>query len=136
MSKIFTTNYINTFIEVADDCPVHTSEVPKKKGTIAYLQYKMLNNSPYKHTSDDILFLVYAARKGFKKETLSKKRQDFFTKGQPCFRSSPLTKKFGWGIHSNGEGKIALVPQQSASYKKLKNDPKINQKKALRSKRI
>ncbi len=27
----FTTNYQNTFIEVAEDCPVSVSEIPRKK---------------------------------------------------------------------------------------------------------
>jgi hypothetical protein len=32
--KVHTTNYIDTFIEVADDCPTDISEMPKLKEEI------------------------------------------------------------------------------------------------------
>jgi hypothetical protein len=54
-----TTNYFNTFIEVADDCPVTAAEVPPQKGaepTVASIQYEMLTSAPYEHTSDDVIF--------------------------------------------------------------------------------
>ena len=39
------TNYFNTFIEIAEDCPVNFGEIPPVKGdkkTVANLQYEML----------------------------------------------------------------------------------------------
>jgi hypothetical protein len=30
-----------------------------------------------------------------------------------------LPKKYGWGIHFNGEGKLALVPMESPEYRKF-----------------
>ena len=35
-------------------------------------------------------------------------RKQFFSKGQPCFRASPLTKQLGWGVHCDKNGKVAL----------------------------
>jgi hypothetical protein len=32
--KQHTTNYTNTFIEVAEDCPAAMAEVPKSKGSV------------------------------------------------------------------------------------------------------
>jgi hypothetical protein len=46
-----TTNYINTFIQIAEDCPVTTAEVPPLKGdekTIANLHFEMIIDNPYK----------------------------------------------------------------------------------------
>lgn len=63
--KIHTTNYIDTFIEVAEDCTANQSEIPPlsdKAKTIARLQYELLQDSPYKHNSDDVLFQAYAKK--------------------------------------------------------------------------
>lgn len=38
-------NYYNTFIEVAEDCPVQVAQIPETKGdakTIPVLQYEMI----------------------------------------------------------------------------------------------
>src|SRR5690606_17859415 len=46
---LHTTNYSNTFIAVADDCPVHAAEVPLPKAapTVASMQYELLHSAPY-----------------------------------------------------------------------------------------
>ncbi|WP_370872528.1 DUF6157 family protein [Paenibacillus zeirhizosphaerae] len=36
---------------------------------------------------------------------------------QACLRASMLPKKLGWGIHFNGEGKLALIPMESELYR-------------------
>ncbi|MET2983963.1 DUF6157 family protein [Aureibaculum conchae] len=106
-----TTNYTNTFIEIAEDCPNDKGEMPPLKGnkkSVANLQFEMLYGNPYKYTSDDVLFGVFAIRKEFVKGEMDDQRVHYFSKGQPCFRASPLTKRYGWGIHSNQDGKIAM----------------------------
>jgi len=88
------TNYFNSFIEVAEDCPAVAGEIPPLRGTkksVANLQFEMLDGQPYKHTSDDILFVVYATKKEIPAEEWPEERVEFFSKGQPCFRASPLT---------------------------------------------
>jgi len=62
-------------------------------------------------------------------------RERFFSKGQPCFRASPLTKRYGWGVHSDAEGKVALVGCSSAEYLEFIADDSVVKKKAMRSKR-
>jgi len=103
-----TTNYYNTFITVADDCPVNLAEMPPQKAngkTIANIQFEMIKSNPYKFSSDDVLFGVYTIKNKISEKDIEKEREKFFSKGQPCFRSSPLTKRYGWGVHNNSEGK-------------------------------
>lgn len=134
--KTHTTNYINTFIEVADDCPTDKCEVPKPKGnnkTIAEMQFELLIKNPYKFTSDDILFQIFADRNDLTKSEYKEAREQFFSKGQPCFRTSPLTKKCGFGLHSDSNGKIAIYGIETDEYQKFINDKNIKKVKAMRT---
>lgn len=99
------------------------------------MQYDMISKHPYKYTSDDVLFTVYAERNGIKKDKLKEAREAFFSKGQACFRASPLTKRYGWGVHSNAEGKIAIYGCDTQEYKKLQEDKSLKIVKAMRSSR-
>ena len=105
-----TTNYYNTFFQVAEDCPVRMAEIPPQKEdkTIANIEYEMVTKHPYKYTSDEVLFHVFAVKNKVALQSLVIERQKFFSKGQPCFRSSPLTKRYGWGVHNDAEGKIEI----------------------------
>ncbi len=132
------TNYENTFIEVAEDCPAETGIKPPRKGdkkTVANLQFEMLVDHPYEYTSDDVLFTVYADRKEIPRSDLRSAREDFFSKGQSCFRASPLTKRYGWGIHANENGKIAMYGMETREYKKMLSDKAVQKVKAMRSSR-
>ena len=134
--KIHTTNYQNTFIEVADDSPAAQGQVPPLKGeskTAAGIQFEMISKNPYKYTSDDVLFHVFAERKELTEKELEEARKRFFSKGQACMRASPLTKRYGWGIHNNDEGKVAVFAVESDSYEKLKNDKNLKTVKAMKS---
>jgi len=136
--KIHTTNYTHTFIAVAEDCPVDRSTVPPMKGdtkTIANWQYEILSQNPYRYDSDEVFFQIYTIRNDIPEQEIDEARQKFFSKGQPCFRSSPLTKRYGWGIHSNGESKIALFGMETAEYEQFMNDQSLAVVKAMRSKR-
>jgi hypothetical protein len=131
-----TTNYINTFIAVAEDCPVLIAEVPKPKAakpTVASMEYDMISQNPYSFTSDDVLFHVYMVKNEITKAELSKAREAFFGKGQACFRAAPLGKRYGWGIHSDEAGRVAIYAVESTEYSKLLNDKNITQLKAMRS---
>jgi hypothetical protein len=134
--KIHTTNYINTFIEVADDCPATSGEIPPLKGnskTIANIQFEMISKNPYKFTSDDVLFKVFADRNDFTKSEYKEARKIFFSKGQACFRTSPLTKRYGWGIHSDKDGKIALYGCETVAYKSFLRNKLLKKVKAMKS---
>lgn len=136
--KTHSTNYFNTFIEVAPDCPVLEAETPiakNDKPTVASMQFDMVVNNPYKYTSDDIIFQVFADRKDITESEREEARQQFFSKGQPCLRASPLTKRYGWGLHSNAEGKVAIYNLNTDEYEKFVNDDSIAKVKAMKSKR-
>ncbi|WP_192823506.1 DUF6157 family protein [Rufibacter sp. LB8] len=133
-----TTNYYNTFIAVAEDCPVTVAQVPPQRGTektIANLQFELLEANPYRYTSDQVLFDIHARRQNISTLQQEAEREKFFSKGQACFRASALPKRYGWGVHANEEGKIALVPLGSEEYEKLAGDERLKVVRAMRSKR-
>ncbi len=132
------TNYYNGFVEIAEDCPIEKGEMPPLKGekkSVANLQFEMLYENPYKYKSDDVLFSVFAQRKGFSKSEMEEQREAFFSKGQPCFRASPLTKRYGWGVHSDTNGKIAIYGAETKAYQDFVANEALKKVKAMRSKR-
>ena len=133
--KIHTTNYFDTFIEVAEDTKANSGTKPptKEKRTVAEMQYELIAKNPYKHTSDDILFQVFADRNDLTKAEYKQAREQFFSKGQACFRTSPLTKTYGFGIHSNSNGKVALYGMETQEYQSFLADTKIKKVKAMKS---
>jgi len=131
-------NYYNTLIEVAEDCPATTAEVPQIKGdkkTKPVLEYEMIADHPYKYTEEDIAFETYAIMHDIPKADWSKERQKYLSKDQACLRVSSLGKRYGWGIYNDADGRTALVAVESVEYKKLVHDPGVTKVKAFRSKR-
>ena len=134
--KIYTTNYFDTFIEVAEDTKATCGTKPPSKAdkqTIAEMQYALLANNPYKFTSDDISFQVFADRNDLTKSEYKQAREAFFSKGQPCLRCSPLTKTYGFGVHADSKGRVAIVGMETKQYEQFQKDPKIKKVKAMRT---
>lgn len=134
--KVHTTNYSNTFIEVADDCPRDISEIPKSKGsnkTVAEMQFELIVKNPYKFTSDDVLFQVFADRNDLTQAEYKEARAQFFSKGQACFRASPLTKQYAFGVHSDKDGKVAIFGRESNEYEQFLKDTTVLKVKAMRT---
>jgi hypothetical protein len=123
------TNYHNTLITASSDCPVQTGTMPEKPQTVAGIEHAMVAAQPYALTSDDLLHAVHRAKGG------EKNRDEFFATPQACLRASPLVKQFGWGIHSDSEGRIALVGMESAEYRRLLDDPAVAKTPGMRSRR-
>lgn len=137
-NKIHTTNYSNTLIELAEDCPVASSEIPTMKGdkpTVATMQFELISKHPYTLTSDDVIFRIYAEKNDLIPSEYEAARTVFFSKGQPCLRTSPLAKRYGFGIHANDEGKIALYGIETQAYQQLLKDENVTKVKAMRSAR-
>ena len=132
-----TTNYYNTFIAVASDSPASAAIEPPSRDepTIAELHYELIAAEPYTRTSDEVIFETYARRAGINDTERDAAREAFFSKGQPCLRSSPLGKRYGWGIHHDSEGRVALVPLGSDEYERLASDPSVAHTSAMRSTR-
>jgi len=133
-----TTNYFDTFIAVAEDCPAAASEVPPSQDppTIAALHFDLIAAEPYAKTSDEVIFETYARRRGLSPDERDAARELFFSKGQPCLRSSPLGKRYGWGIHSDPQGRVALVAQGTPEYEELLAAPDVVHTRAMRSRRV
>lgn len=130
-----TTNYYNAFIEVSEDCPVSTAEIPPVKGegrSAANIQFDMISRHPYKFTSDDVIFQVFATKNNVGKSA----REEFFSKGQACLRASPLVKRYGWGVHCDADGKVAIYGIGSAEYEQYLKSKELTHVKGMRSKRV
>ena len=137
--KVHSTNYYNGFVEVAEDSPATAGTIPPLRGSkksVAKLQYDMVAAHPYHYTSDEVFFAVYATRKDLAESELEAAKAAFFSKGQPCFRASPLAKRYGWGVHSDAEGRVALGAVESEQYQQMLADDSLIKVKAMRSKRI
>ena len=132
-----TTNYTDTLIEIAEDCPVTEAQVPPTGGrsTVAALQYALIADHPYRYTSDDVVFEVYAIRNAIPDDAKAAEREAFFARDQPCLRASALGKRYGWGIHHDPDGRIALVPVGSREYEALASDGSLRHVRAMRSRR-
>lgn len=131
-----TTNYADTLITVAPDTRATASMPPPVgKGTVAERQFALLDGHDYEHTSDDVVFTVHADRAGIPEPDRAAAREDFFGRGQPCLRTSPLAKSYGWGIHADATGRVALVPLGSPRYAALLADESVTKTPAMRSAR-
>jgi len=125
-----TTNYQSTFIAVAADCPVSVAQPPpsKEPPSAAQIAFAMLDGHPYEYTSDDVLYAANGARRGLSREA-------FLSQPQPCFRASPLTKRYGWGVHADAAGWIAIYAVESAEYQRLATDTSLRQLSGLKTKK-
>ncbi|MDO9488551.1 MAG: DUF6157 family protein [Sphingomonadaceae bacterium] len=130
-----TTNYASTFIAASPDSSATIADTGPKPGSIAAIQLELLQANRYGLTSDDLLFEVHARRNEIAKADRAGARAAFFSKPQACLRASPLVKKHGWGIHHDGESRVAAVAVESADYAKLKVRSDLKQTVGMRSKR-
>lgn len=135
---VHTTNYFDTFIEVADDCPAITGQIPPVNAnapSVATIQFELISQHPYGFTSDEIIFHVYAIKNDLATSDYAIAKKEFFSKGQACLRSSALVKRYGWGIHADHRGKVALIGLETDDYKKYCSDISLKKVKAMRSKK-
>ncbi|WP_221567868.1 DUF6157 family protein [Alkalihalobacillus sp. TS-13] len=133
-------NYYQTFITVSEDCPVSEGmEPPIKKGglTKPRIEYELLSNNPYTYTQEDLIYEVYVRHKSIPEEERKNNqlRDKLFHKPQPCLRASMLPKKYGWGLHFDEEGKIALYSRGSSEYENCFNNEQLKVLHAMRNNR-
>jgi uncharacterized protein DUF6157 len=116
-----TTNYFDTFIAVSPDssATVSSEPPPRAEPSVAERTLRMIAEAPYRHTSDDLIFTVWADRRDIPESDREAAREQFFSKGQPCLRSSDLGKRYGWGIHSDEAGRVAVYGIDSPEYARL-----------------
>lgn len=131
-------SYKNTLITISEDSKVADAVVPalrNGKPTIASIEYEIIKNNPYKYTQEDVQFKTYLIKNQIEKENVDELREQFFSKPKACFRASPLVKNYGWGIHYDEFGKIAIFEVNSEKYNQLLNEDHITKLKGMRSKR-
>jgi hypothetical protein len=129
------TNYREALILPSPDCGAVTASVPGKPGTVAKMQYERLAEDPYSLTSDELLFGIHAERNGIEDTDRAEARARFFSKGQACLRASPLVKTFGWALHHDAQGRIALVDPASTQFGVLMAQSDVTKLWGMRSKR-
>lgn len=136
MEKQHSTNYYNTFIQVSEDSKATEALVPPEKAgqmTVATIELEMILKNPYAFTSDEVLFKVHSLKKEVPDSDFGREWEQYFSKGQACLRCSPLVKSYGWGIHHDAEGKVALIPKGSPEYDAFASDPNLKQLFGMRS---
>lgn len=135
-------SYTNTFIKVADDCPVDKSETPlskKDKKPLHLIQYELLKENPYKFDHEGLIYEVFVKHKEIPEKVLEKDAEkiktELFSKGHPCLRASALTKRYGFGAHYDEKGKIAIYPMESKEYEAFMADETVKVISAMRTKK-
>ncbi|TDQ41076.1 DUF6157 family protein [Aureibacillus halotolerans] len=133
-------NYYQTFITTSPDCRALEGTAPKvKEGkalTKARIEYDMLSAHPYSYTQEELLYQVHLHHKQIPVEEQNEQaRKAFFQKSHACLRASALPKTYGWGLHFNQEGKIALYGSETNAYEEFVQDKSITKLSGMRSKR-
>jgi hypothetical protein len=133
-------SYVETMIRVAPDSPTQTAIIPTGKDgkkTVAVLEYELLMGEPYTDTQDKVQFAVHAMHKNISDTKLEAHLPElyaaFVAKPRACFRASPLPKKYGWGVHYDFQGRIALYAVNSPEYQRLTQLEGTKQLLAMRS---
>ncbi|MBC2148817.1 DUF6157 family protein [Listeria booriae] len=131
-------NYYNTFILVAEDSSANYGEIPntkRAKKTICEIQFELLYRNDYKYTQEEVLFETHMKHKEIPENERAAEKEAFFAKSQACMRTSPLGKKYGWGLHFNEDGYVKLVAVESDEYQELANQKDLTITRAMKSKR-
>lgn len=130
--------YVNTFIEVAEDCPARHAEVPPARAgraTKAAVEYALIAGEPYTLTEGDVAFRTRVVMRGIPEADWPAERERLLSQEKPRLRVSALAKRYGWGIHVDAQGRVALVAVESAQYRRLAADPTLGHVRAFRSTR-
>ena len=128
----------DTFIEVAEDCPAVLAEVPPARAgraTRATIEYELIAREPYGLTEDELAFRTRMVMRDIPEADWPAERDRFLSHAKPRLQVSPLPKRYGWGVHVDSRARVALVPVESAKYRRLAADPALRHVRAFLSKR-
>ena len=115
-------DYTDTFITVAPDSTATAGAVPQPragKATVASATYEAIALAPYRRRSSDVIFIVWADRQALAQDDREAAWAEFYACSRACLRASDLGKKFGWGIHADGDGRLALYAVGSPAFEAL-----------------
>ena len=105
-------DYVNTFIAVAPDLTAVTGTVPPERGgtpTVASRTWQMIADDPYRYTSGDVIFALFAERAGIAPNDRWAAREQYYNVGRACLLSSDLGKRNGWGVHADAEERVGRL---------------------------
>jgi len=133
-------DYLDTFVRVAADSTAVTGVEPATgpRLTVARAQFEMIAADPYRWRQTDVLVLTSAGLRGrddLPPHEVARLREEWLSRPQACMRASPLPKTHGWGLHMDGEGRVALLAVGSPGYVRLSADPALTQLQAMASRR-
>ena len=116
-------DYVSTFICVAPDSAAVSGVPPRTDGgppTVASAMYDMLSSAPpYTYRSSDVIFTVWADRNAVPADVRPEVWPTFFSGPHTCLRSSDLGQRYGWGIHANADGRLAVYAVGTPEYAAL-----------------
>jgi hypothetical protein len=144
MSFEETKSITDTFVCVSADSSAEHSMVPvskKETKSVHQIQYELLTERPYYYTHEELIYQVHLIHKAIPSNdpeiSLNSVREQLFSKPHACLRASMLTKQYGWGVHYDSEGRIALYGMESPEYSEFieNNDGKLTIHIAMRNKR-
>ncbi len=107
-------DYTSTFLTVAPDTTAVAGVEPSGT-TVAAATFRLIAEQPYALRSSDVIFRVWAQRHDASPEDWD----TFYATPRACLRSSDLGKRYGWGIHADADGRLALFAVGSAEYEAL-----------------
>ena len=110
-------DYTSTFITVAPDTRAVAGVEPTGE-TIAAATFSLIASAPYTLRSSDVIFRVWASRHDVDPSSPDEWAA-FYSRSHACLRSSDLGKRYGWGIHADADGRLAVYAVGSAAYEAL-----------------
>lgn len=130
------TGYRNAFITAAPDCPVAVGTVPRQALSIAGLEHALLIDRPYHYTARDLVLDVHRRHKNVGESELDAFRAFLFARSHPCMRLSMLTKRWGWGVHYDEQGRMALYGAETPEYRRFASRSDLRVMAARPSRRL
>ena len=110
-------DYTSTFLTVAPDTSA-VAGVEPVGSTVAASTFSLVASSPYSLRSSDVIFRVWASRHGVSPDSPADWAA-FYATPHACLRSSDLGKRYGWGIHADADGRLAVYAVGSSEYAAL-----------------
>lgn len=85
--------------------------------SIAGLEHALLSAHPYCYTPPNLMLEVQRRHKQVRAADLPSFRAWLHAKPQPCMRLSMLPKRWGWGIHFDELGCMAIYGAETSDYR-------------------
>ncbi|GJD48584.1 hypothetical protein OPKNFCMD_1307 [Methylobacterium crusticola] len=128
----------NCFVTIAADCPAKVGTVPGERGgapSVPAIQHALLTAEPYRYDHEGLIWEVHRRHKGVAGEGLeaAAARRALLSRSHPCMRASALPKRYGWGVHYDDAGRIAIYGAETERYRELAAGPAVVP--AMRSRR-